>query len=259
MGHLRLQKFPVTRRWSQVLTLLETNASTAAIAAASASAAKTALRAAAHDPVFEQAVWILVNAPIAARGPDFEEDLRSLGVELNDDPTLVGITSAVATALDHHGSQVGARTDLGELAHTALLETISAACAPRIDDLFGDQANSARSLLASYSSGDRFAKLARDFFARLTAKTLDTFLSRALSDLVGVDRRFQTDFERRAFDAAFSNHCSETARIVEEFAGGWYGKHLWQKGSFQRSDALKFGRYAITKLLKELERRHGEG
>lgn len=147
-------------------------------------------------------------------------------------------------------------TDLGELAQAALVESISEKCAPRIEDLFGDQPDSARALLGSLSSGDQFGTFARSFFSRLTTNVLNSFLSRALADQVGPGKRFETDFERRSFDDAFAKHCSESARIVQDFAGGWYGKHVWQKGNFERQDALRFGRYAITKLLQELERRH---
>lgn len=99
MGHLRLQKFPVSRRWRHVLALLESGASTAEIASASAKAVETVLKKAALDPVYEQGVWILLRAPLAARGPDFEEDLRKIGVELDGDASLFGITSAIAETL----------------------------------------------------------------------------------------------------------------------------------------------------------------
>ena len=56
--------------------------------------------------------------------------------------------------------------------------------------------------LAKFATKDRFAALARDFFARLTHKTLDYYISRALPSHVGPDRGLASLEQSDRFRAA---------------------------------------------------------
>ncbi|MEM6490205.1 MAG: hypothetical protein AAF677_18385, partial [Pseudomonadota bacterium] len=105
-----------------------------------------------------------------------------------------------------------------------------------------------RSALGRLASGDRFAGLARQFYARLTGRVLDYYLSRELANHVGPGRRFETDAARRALDAALARHCTEASRIVEAYAGGWYGKTVWQKGALTRAATQKVAAYGLQKI-----------
>ena len=89
--------------------------------------------------------------------------------------------------------------------------------------------------------GDRFAELARDFFARLTYRSLDYFLSRELANHTGQGRRFTTDAERMAFQQALAQHTFEASRIVQEFSGGCFGKTVWQQQALDRAAINRFG------------------
>ncbi len=137
----------------------------------------------------------------------------------------------------------------------ALVESLTAAIEPQLPSLFEPDPTELRSALGRLSQGDRFASLARDFFARLTQRSLDYFLSRELAKHVGDEGRFRTDAERRAFDAAIAQHCREASRIVEDYAGGWYGKTVWQEGRLTEDAARKFARYGFKKIRDELGRR----
>lgn len=256
MGHHQLQLFPKSRNWRRVVELLDHGSSVAEIAAAASKAAKTATKNALADPVFTEAFWILLNAPLAARGPDFVQDMAEIGVEIDADASLLEITAAIHEALDQHGFATGGRTQFGEFAQLALVEALNAQISPDLPSLFKPSADEARGALGRLSSGNRFGQLARHFFYRLLHRTLSSFLSRELAQHIGPNQRFADDAQRRAFDHAFEVHCRETSRIVEEYAGGWYGKHVWKSGGFDRAEAHRFASYAFTKLRQELERRN---
>ena len=73
-------------------------------------------------------------------------------------------------------------------------------------------------------------ELAREFFASLTRRYLDYYLSRELSQHVGPQRRLPTITVHVDFNQALELHCREASRIVEDFAGSWYTKAQFQGG-----------------------------
>ena len=74
MGHIRLGTLPRSKRWQQVVELLQLGADVEAIAAAAAVAAERDLKRATGDPAFVQTLWLLTQLPLAARGPGFAAD-----------------------------------------------------------------------------------------------------------------------------------------------------------------------------------------
>ena len=83
---------------------------------------------------------------------------------------------------------------------------------------------------------------------------MNYFLSRALSHHVGEGQRFTTLSQQAEFSKALETHCRETARIVEEFSGGWFSKKNWETGgAISREDIAAFTGYAMTKLVAELK------
>lgn len=137
----------------------------------------------------------------------------------------------------------------------ALLETLSSEFHNMLPSLFEPTPQEIRNALASFSSGANFALPARYFFAKLTYKSLDYYLSRELSTLTGANKRFSDDAQRREFESALAQHTVEASRIVEEFAGGWYGKTIWKEQNLDQEAIIKFTRCAFKKMRSELVRR----
>jgi hypothetical protein len=52
-----------------------------------------------------------------------------------------------------------------------------------------------------------------------------------------------------------NQHCREASRIVEAFAGGWYGKRVCQGDDMRRSDIPDSAEYALNKMGAELRKR----
>ncbi|MGX9352230.1 hypothetical protein ACS3QZ_13590 [Shimia sp. W99] len=255
MGHIRLGTLPRTKKWREVVSLIDSEASIDVIAEAAAKASELDLSRATKDPRFQFISSLLVRLPLLARMPGFEDALLDLGVGENALSSVTGLLAGLELAIDRQSFRFGASSDAGELAKTALLETLSVQLRDRLPSLFEPTPQEIRAALGSFASGNRFADLARDFFARLTYRSLDYYLSRELANHTGQDKRFADDAQRVAFQQALAQHTFEASRIVREFAGGWYGKTVWQKQSLDQEAIDHFTQYAFKKMRTELGRR----
>ncbi|HEY4847897.1 MAG TPA: hypothetical protein VIH87_08935, partial [Methylocella sp.] len=238
MGHVRLGVLPTSKKWRQVVEELRLGAGAGAVVAAAANAAETSLESASRDPAFLHAFWLLTQIPLAARGPAFAEDLRRLILLVPNQPSLMDVTAAFSAAVDRYARERVGKTDLGEMAQMAAVESLMAIVGPMLPSLFGPNPEEVQRAIGRHASGDRFSALAREFFARLTQRSLDYYLSRELSNHIGAWERFGDDAARSRFDDALEQHCREASRIVEAFSGGWYGKNVYQ-GDGLTPDAIR--------------------
>jgi hypothetical protein len=186
VGHVRLGVLPRSRKWQQVVEQLRLGADVAAVAGLAADAAETSLKGASNDPAFLHAFWLLTQIPLAARGPAFAEDLRRLGIEVPDQPSLMDVAAAFSSAVDRYARQRGGRTDLGEMAQLAAVESLTATVGPTLPSLFGPTPEEVQRAFGRFSGGDRFSALAREFYSRLTLRCLDYYLSRELNNHIGL-------------------------------------------------------------------------
>lgn len=255
MGHIRLGTLPRSKKWREVVDLIATDASVEQIAEAAADASDKDLTRASRDPRFQFVIDLLVRLPLLARAPGFEDVLVDLGIDRSELNSVTGLLAGLERVVDRNSFDLRGSSDAGELAKAALLESLSVQMRDRLPTLFEPTPQEIRKALASFASGDSFAGLARDFFARLTYRSLDCYLSRELANHTGEDRRFSTDAQRVAFQQALAQHTFEVSRIVEEYAGGWYGKTVWQKQALDRDAIDKFTAYAFKKMRSEFGRR----
>jgi hypothetical protein len=255
MGHIRLGTLPKTQKWNQVVNLIAGGADVERIAAASADAAEQGLERASHDEGLAHAFWLLTQIPQAARQSNFSERLWELGLTVSSEPTLLEIVAAFTRAIDGHVRDSGKRGDLGEMAQHAASETLASLAGRELPSLFGPTASDVQQALAKLGTSDRFSIVARDFFSRLTSRSLGYFLSRELSKHVGPNKRFAAINEHSDFNVALDLHCREASRIIKEFSGGWYGKTLHEEGKITPLEARKFAHVAFKKLRAELRKR----
>ena len=255
MGHIRLGTLPQSKKWRDVVGLLETGAPLDAVAEAAARASEVDLNRAANDPGFQFVTGLLVRLPILARTPGFEDFLSDLGAGDDSLASVPALLAGLSNAIERNGFEIGYTSDIGALAKTALLETFADKLRERLPTLFEPTPQEVRKALAGYASGQNFAHLARAFFANLTYRSLDYFLSRELANHTGVGQRFTTDADRIEFERALKQHAVEASRIVEEYSGGWYGKTVWQKNNLDQHEIDRFTRYSFKKMRDELGRR----
>jgi hypothetical protein len=252
MGHQRLGTLPRSKHWNEVIQLITSGADAPQIAAATSVAAETTMIDAASDAAVCFACWLLAQIPMAAREQDFSAKLRVLGMDVSDKPDLTEIVCGLMDAIDHHVSREGFRTDYGEIAQLSAAEALYA-IADREAHLI-PYSETTRSALGGLATEKQFAVLAREFFARLTRRHLDYFLSRELSNHVGPNRRFASVREHRAFEDALDLHCREATRIIKEYSGEWLSKHRFE-GGIDLAKAGRFVSYATEKIRDELRAR----
>lgn len=256
MGHIRLGNLPATRKWREVVGLLSSGAPADRVAAESADAAETGLRHARDDPALVHAFWLLTQLPLAARSPDFTASLEALGLDVGRDPSLMEIVGAFSEAIDREAESRGGRTDLGELAQLAAADSLAEVVGERLPALFGHAPEDVRLEFGKFAARDRFAILARDFFARLTERHLDYYLSRELFNQTGPAQRFASTADQAAFSSALAHYAREASRIVEAFAGGWFSKTTFEGGiTPEKAGAFVF--VALRKIRRELRKRAG--
>lgn len=255
MGHIHLGVLPRSKQWRDVVDLLAAGAASDEIVAASARAAERDLLNAANDPVFIEAVRLLLLIPFAARSRDFGASLRADDLQIIGEINLFNLVNAAMTRLEAVRRATRHRTDLGELATRALAQTLTNGIGGELPSLFdvtpADVKAIARKL--SYSKGIAF--LCRSFFGDLVGTTLSYSLDRVLSLHVGSGQRFKNIAARGEFDVALRQYSSEATRIIQEFSGGWYGKTLHEKGTIGTIDAKVFGAVALKKICAELQTR----
>lgn len=255
MGHIHLGVLPGTRKWKAVVELLASQAPADDVAAASAVAAERDLARATHDPVLVECVRLLALIPQAARAGSFAAELRELGLDVPDRPSLPDLLHATTAAVDRVAQRQARRTDFGELCARALVGTIAARIGGALPSLFGPDTGDVRTAAARMAAPGEFAVAARGLFARLTSETLSSWLDRTLSSHVGPGRRFAHAGERDEFDRALAQYTSEASRIIKEFAGGWYGKTLHRDGTITSERAAAFAAVSFKKIGEELRRK----
>jgi hypothetical protein len=254
MGHIRLGDLPRTRKWSQVVGLIEGGAGTAQVASATINAADKGLKLAAKDQGVVETIWLLSQLPLAARSDNFAQALRDRGLLVSDSPCLMEIVGSVTDAIDARMPNCKGRTDLGEMAQMAAAETLTEVIGGRVRSLFGTTPDDVQQAFSKLATNKQFSVFAKDFFARFTNKCMSYFLSRALTHHVGEGQRFTSLSQQVEFTKALETHCKEASRIVEEFSGGWFSKKNWEtEGEISRQDIVAFTGYAMTKLTSELK------
>ncbi len=254
MGHIRLGDLPRTRKWSQVVGLIAGGAGTVQAANATINAAESGLSFAAKDHGVVETIYLLIHLPLAARSDQFAEALRQQGLKVSDSPGLMEIVSAVTEAIDAKMPNCKGRTDLGEMAQMAAVETLTEVIGGRVHSLFGTTPEDVQQAFSKLATTKQFSVFAKDFFARFTNKCLDYFLSKAVSHHLGEGQRFSTLAEQAEFTQAMETHCKEAAKIIETYSGGWFSKKNWETGGeITRKDVRDFTSYAMTKLTSELK------
>ena len=257
MGHIRLGKLRRNRRWKEVIDLIGGGAGSGAVAGATLDAADQELTSAANDLGVLRSFWLLTQLPDAARSDNFGEALRALGLDVSDAPTTTEVATAFTEAVDGHVDSRRARTDLGEMAQMAAVETLANTLNQRTVSLFGTTPDDVKRELGKLATEKQFGTFARSFFARFTERYLTYHVDRELPRQVGQDGRFPSHIQRQEFGQALELHCQQASRIVESFAGGWYSKARYQQGLDEPGTA-RFVAYALKKMRLELRRGDGE-
>jgi len=254
MGHIRLGRLPRTYRWKQVIALLEDQDSTfQELAGSTLHAVETGLRNAGKDEGLVTTFWLLTQLTDSATKGDFTQNLNRIGLNIPCDPSLFDITSAFSNYIDSHVTIARRRSDISQLASSAAIECLTNLCASESASLFDSSADDVQKSFKKLGTRANFSKLGHEFFSRFTYRYATYLISRELSNHVGVDGRFKVIDNHKNFNNALNLHCRQATRIVDDFAGGWYSKNVYQE-KLTIDNAAKFIHVALKKLRSEFKR-----
>ena len=254
MGHVRLGRIPKTRGWRDVIRLLSDPHSTAShVAAATAVAAEDYLTRNRTDAALVFSYWLLTQITFKARSDDFVAELREIGLDVGDARGALDFLARVARFAHAQIRSRGETFPLFEFAQLSLREVLTETIGQQCQSLFGTSLEDIRFACRRYSAPERFAALARLYFAKFLNRTLSFFISKESLNSVGSGQKFQDLSELSRFNAAVEGYCYQSAKIVEQFAGGWYSERNWQ-GGISETDAKAFTAVAIGKLAGEIAR-----
>lgn len=255
MGHTRLGTLPRSKHWREVVELIAAGADVSQVAEATVKAAEGAFSFVSNDVGYNHAVWLLTQIGLAGHSDNPLHHLRSVGVNVPDNTSLPGIVSALSAALDS-GSRKGRMSDLGELAHRALVDAVISRLEPKLKQrsLFNMQSEDSQRALSEFRTEKEFSQLSREFYSRLTNETMRYFLSRTLATQLGDGQRFATMNQLGQFEDALKVHCREASKIVEQFSGEWFSRHRYEEnGSISQKSVQGFASYALKKMTDELK------
>ncbi len=228
---------------------------TSTLAGAIARAAEGRLRKLATDPSLVYCFWLLTKLTSAARSADFASELGRIGVEVEDRPSALTFVARVSESVRRETADYpssGHFSDVSSLAlRHALLETVGRQGPSLFDDSLADLQRAVR----AFSTRVRFGELAHSFFADFLSRTLTSCVDRELANHVGAGFKLSTASEALDFMKALDVHTRQSARIVRDFAGGWYSKHNWEsQGEISKEETQRFVAFALRKLRTELAR-----
>jgi len=235
----------------EVIELIGGSASSAAVASATLDAAEADLAHAASDPGVLRSFFLLTQLPDAARSDDFVSALHALGIQVSRLPSTAELSAALSDAIDRHIDATRCRTDLGDMAQSAAVETLASLVGARTGNLFGSSPDDVRQEVSKLATDQQFGTVTRDFFARFSQRFLTYYVSRELPQHVGPGKRFRSTAEQSRFTDALDLHCKQAAKIVEKFGGAWYSKARFEKDLSEERTA-RFVGYALKKMRLEL-------
>jgi hypothetical protein len=80
MGHIRLGTLPSSKKWRDVIVILDSGRDVLEVEEAAARASELDLSRASDDPRFQFVSSLLVQLPLSARAPGFAGELETLGL-----------------------------------------------------------------------------------------------------------------------------------------------------------------------------------
>ena len=260
MGHQRLGKLPAHRLLPEIVKYLVMGGTpTDDLVNQVVDVGQHALTHAVKDPVFIEALWLLVRIPQAAGSGDFTNGLRGLGLSIGKFPSLTEVLVAYDAALERVQRQSGTGpTDLGEMARCAALAAFGQATQDRLPRLWVPTPEDVRASASALKGTEPFAAMTHRFYSNFVERVIHYYIDRNLHHMVGPNRVARSVNDLRAFDGAIRRHCDEAALIMRAFAGDWLGKNYYKEGKqISQDDMRRFSLHAGEKIRLELAQRKG--
>jgi len=253
MGHYRLDRLPRTRRWKQVIALLDAGEPVEELAQAAFRAAQTGLSRVPQDPGFTHTLTVIFSFVDALQSKDPLADLRKNGFDVGDGSSLFDFVGGFRMRAEDAAVAARARSDIAELARDSFAQVLMKSAGSSLQTLFGVESADARRALQSNLKGKPLGSTMHEFFATFTQRYLNYYLGRELPYHVGQGMSFSSVDKHSEFNQAFDLYVRQTVRIADEFTPGWFGKARWEE-RLTHKDVSGFAHVAFKKIGSEFQR-----
>lgn len=256
MGHQRLGKLPAHRGLPEIVRYLVLGGTpTEDLVDQVSEVGRDALKLALKDPVFIEALWLLIRLPQAAASENFSAALGEIGMAGAAPASQSDVLVSYDRALERVQRRLHAgATDLGEIARRAGLSALAEAIRGALPTLWAPTAADVRASVATLKGTEHFAALAHQFYASFVERVIHYYVDRNLHNMVGSDRVARSVHDLRAFNEAIRRHCDEAALIMRAFAKDWLGKNHYRDGKqLSQNDVRRFSAHAVEKIRIELD------
>ncbi len=255
MGHIRVGRLPKTKPWAGLFDHLRSDEINAAqIAQATSAAAQEQFASLEGDRRINHSFWFLIRLVTAARGDDFVGELERLGVRDASFPSGLAFVQQIARAVEREQRKRGQPTVFSRMADLSLRQVLSRHLVDQSQTLFGTGLPEIQAACRAMSTRSAFGQVAREFFASLMSRSIRYLTDKELSNYVGPNGPVASPAQVLQFEEALTRHCHETAKIVEEFAAGWFSKHNWEtNNNISEKETAGFTAYALQKIQMDLQ------
>jgi len=250
MGHTKLGALPKSKKWIEVINLIDSDTDLSEIALAVLKASEKAFDKIPFDRGLILTYWLMTQIPLAAKKEDFTKALNLIDIHVSKEPGIFEIIASFNESIERQLRPNGLVSDISEMALSSASESLSAIVYEKSNSLFGRTSEDIKNVFASFAQSREFANLGREFFSRFTEKYLMYFLSKELSNHISEHKRFNDISSHEVFKQALSTYCWEIAKIVEGFSGAWYAKY--QSEELSKGWVSGFLKDAVDKLKSEL-------
>jgi len=168
--------------------------------------------------------------------------------------STIAFISQVADTVRRENARAVESGHFVELGSLALRHALAETVGEQGGSLFGSSLEDLQTAFRRFSTGTQFGTLSHRFFADLFARTLRSLVARELPNHIGGGRPITNIDQSIEFTQALDTYARQAARVMQDFAEGWYSKQNWEsKGQISRDDAQAFVAVALRKLRMELK------
>jgi hypothetical protein len=253
VGHLRLDRLPRTRRWKEVIRLLQQGAPVDELAQATYWAAYNGLSRVPADEGFTQTlttIFKFIDA-LQSRNPDLA--LRQNGFDLKEGASFFDYIGSFKERASIAASAIHAKSDIAEIAQDSFTQVLVSTASSGMETLFGIDSGDIKTALQGNLKGKSLENIMHEFFVSFTQRYLNYYLGRELPSHVGINESFSNIDRHSQFNQAFDLYIRQTVRITDEFAPGWFGKARYEKRLTDK-DVARFAHVAFMKIRSEFKR-----
>lgn len=255
MGHIRLGRLPRTKKWKDVVqSLADCQSSLPEIVKLTSIASENVLKNTKHTEGLTQCYWLFTNIAQASRQGDFVENLNNLGINISSNDSGIKILKQIFDTASNGLRKNGNISVLDQIALDSFKNAIHNRISSESTNLFGCDIDSIQQAFKKFSTPTQVSYLGREYFSQYMFNSFSFVLEKELANSISSEGRFQNSSDIENFNKNLKSYCWETSKIVEDFSGGWYGKHAWEGDISSKKKTKDFVNYSITKLLSEIQR-----